>query len=120
VQTVTVGELIREHGAPRYCKIDIEGADLSVIRSLPVPLSIVSFEHLPHRLDATIESLAALGKLAAYEYNYFIRESHRFRLPHAVAAEELLRALQTIAGRGWSCDVFAFKQEGESAKRAAA
>ena len=52
VAIATIGELIREYGAPRYCKIDIEGLDLAVIRSLPMPLGIVSFEHLP--LNSTL------------------------------------------------------------------
>jgi FkbM family methyltransferase len=110
VATVTIGELISQYGAPRYCKIDIEGADLAVIRSLPIPLSVVSFEHLPHRFDATTASLAALAKLANYRYNYFIRESHRFRLQDVASAEELLRELRGGAARRWSCDVFAFRQ----------
>jgi FkbM family methyltransferase len=112
VRTTTIGELIREHGEPRYCKIDIEGADLAVIRSLTAPIAIVSFEHLPHRFDATAASLTALGRLAEYRYNYFVRESHRFRMPEPAAAEELLRELRSIADRAWSCDVFAFRQGG--------
>lgn len=110
VETTTIGELISEYGAPRYCKIDIEGLDLAVIRSMPIPISIVSFEHLPHRLDATTASLAALGDLADYRYNYFMRESHRFRVPAPVSAENLLRELRGIADRGLACDVFAFRQ----------
>jgi FkbM family methyltransferase len=110
VETATIGELIREYGVPRYCKIDIEGSDLAVIRSMPIPISIVSFEHLPHRFDATMASLAALGDLADYRYNYFIRESHRFRVPAPVSAENLLRELRRIADRSWACDVFAFRQ----------
>ena len=42
-----------------------------MIRSLPMPLRIVSFEHLPHQLGATAASLAALGALANYRYNFF-------------------------------------------------
>jgi FkbM family methyltransferase len=110
VDTVTIGELIRQYGEPRYCKIDVEGADLAVIRSLPIPIDVVSFEHLPHRFDATEESLDALGRLANYRFNYFIRESHRFRLAVPVSARDLLRALRDIADRGWSCDVFAFRK----------
>jgi FkbM family methyltransferase len=109
VRTTTIGELIREYGEPRYCKIDVEGSDLAVIRSMPIPISIVSFEHLPHRFDATAMSLAALSELADYRYNYFVRESHRFRIPMPVSAEDLLLELRGIAGRGWACDVFAFR-----------
>jgi FkbM family methyltransferase len=112
VATTTLGELIREYGEPRYCKIDIEGSDLAVIRSMPMAIGVVSFEHLPHRFDATAACVAALGERADYRYNYFIRESHRFRLPAPVAAELLLRELRGIAARGWSCDVFAFRQVG--------
>jgi len=111
VAIATIGELIREYGEPRYCKIDIEGLDLAVIRSLPMPLRIVSFEHLPHQLGATAASLAALGALANYRYNFFTRESHRFRVPAPVSAEDLLRELRGIDDRGWSCDVFAFRQD---------
>jgi FkbM family methyltransferase len=110
VETTTIGELVREHGTPRYCKIDVEGADLAVIRSLPQALAIVSFEHLPHRFEATAESMTALAKLADYRYNYFVRESHRFRLPAPTTGDALLAELRKIAARGWSCDVFAFRQ----------
>lgn len=110
VETTTIGELIREYGVPRYCKIDIEGFDLAVIRSMPIPISIVSFEHLPHRFDDTAASLAALGQLADYRYNFFVRESHRFRALAPLSSQELLRELRGIAGRGWACDVFAFRQ----------
>ena len=110
VTTTTIGELIETYGKPRYCKIDIEGADASVIASLRVPIDAVSFEHLPNRLDTTSASLAALGALGDYRYNYFVRESHRFRMSEPVAAPELLRELHGISGRGWSCDVFAFRR----------
>ena len=110
VRTTTVGELIDEHGAPRYLKIDIEGSDLDVIRSLPTPIDIVSFEHLPRRMDSTAASLLALAALADYRYNYFVRESHRFRAPAPVTPEILLEELRRLDHRGWSCDVYAFRR----------
>lgn len=111
VATTTVGALIDEFGQPRYCKIDIEGAEVEAIRSLRVPIDIVSFEHLPHRFDATAASLVGLGDLADYRYNYFVRESHRFVASAPLSSEDLLRQLRGIADHGWSCDVFAFKRD---------
>jgi hypothetical protein len=110
VATVTIGELIAGYGEPRYCKIDVEGMDLAVVRSLPRALAVVSFEHLPHRFDATAGALAALGELGDYRYNFFARESHRFRIAAPVPADALLRELRGIAAAGASCDVFAFRQ----------
>ena len=110
VATTTIGELIETYGTPRYCKIDIEGVDAAVVCSLRVPIDVVSFEHLPHRFDATAASLAALGALGDYRYNYFVRESHRFRMPEPVPARELLRELRGPSHRGWSCDVFALRR----------
>jgi FkbM family methyltransferase len=109
VTTTTIGDLIETYGKPRYCKIDIEGADAAVIGSLRVPIDAVSFEHLPHRFDATSASVAALGALSDYRYNYFVRETHRFRMAEPVAAPQLLRELHGSSKRGCSCDVFGFR-----------
>jgi FkbM family methyltransferase len=111
VETTTIGRLIDQYGLPRYCKLDIEGAEVAVIRSLQVPIDIVSFEHLPHRFDATAASLARLSELADYRYNFFVRESHRFVASTQLSADDLLRQLRRTADHGWSCDVFAFRRD---------
>jgi FkbM family methyltransferase len=110
VATTTIAALIDEFGLPRYCKIDIEGAEAAVIRSLQVPIEIVSFEHLPHRFDATAAIVARLSELADYRYNFFGRESHRFIASTFLSADGLFDRLRAMAHRGWSCDVFAFKR----------
>jgi FkbM family methyltransferase len=110
VAAVTLGDLIAKHGAPNYLKLDIEGADVEVLKTLTEPLDAVSFEHVP-RLDThTTEAIAILEKLARYRFNYFPRETHRFRLARAVTGAELDEILGEPAARRWSSDVFAFKQ----------
>ena len=111
VETITVNDMIAAHGVPRYCKIDIEGVDLAVIESLREPIEIVSFEHLPHQIDITEQALAALGQLADYRFNYFLRESHKFPSPSLLDAGELLRALRGPKSHGGSSDVFAFRRK---------
>jgi hypothetical protein len=89
-------------------KLDIEGADVEVLKTLPQPLSVISFEHVPRLHAETADAIAILEKLARYRFNYFPRETHRFRLPSAVGGDELLEALREPSAQKWSSDVFAF------------
>lgn len=108
VAAVTLSELIAKHGAPKYLKLDIEGVDVDVLRTLTQPLDVVSFEHVPRLAAQTAEAVAILAKLAPYRFNYFPRETHRFALPGAVGGDELIAALREPSARKWSSDVFAF------------
>ena len=111
VAAVTLGDLIAKHGIPKYLKLDIEGADLAVLETLAQPLNVISFEHVPHLHAQTAAAVAILEKLAPYRFNYFPRETHRFRLASAVSGAELLEALREPSARKWSADVFAFRYE---------
>lgn len=109
VATATLANLIDEHGVPRYCKLDIEGTDLAVLRSLSQPIAIVSFEHLPPLLADTIAAVEALSNLADYRFNFFRRESHRFEFDAAVSGAALIDALQRATAARSGSDVFAFR-----------
>jgi hypothetical protein len=106
---VTLADLIAKHGVPKYLKLDIEGVDVEVLKTLPEPLDVISFEHVPHLAAQTAEAVALLAKLAPYRFNYFLRETHRFALANAVGGEELLAVLREPSARRWSSDVFAFR-----------
>jgi FkbM family methyltransferase len=109
VAAVTLGDLIAKYGAPKYLKLDIEGADVEALATLRRPVDVVSFEHVPHLAAQTAEAVAILAQLAPYRFNYFPRESHRFRLASAVGGEALLAELNEPSARKWSSDVFAFR-----------
>lgn len=66
VPLTTLDLLIEEFGFPTYCKIDVEGYELNVLKGLTRPISLVSLEyHLIQRdLDKTFECLNYLDKLA--------------------------------------------------------
>jgi FkbM family methyltransferase len=67
VESRPLGELMKEHGVPRYCKIDIEGSDLDALKSmrgnteLPQFVSIESEKHDWSRLVEEFESFSDLG-----------------------------------------------------------
>ena len=110
VRTITIEQLIEKYGVPRYCKIDIEGLDVAVLKSLSHPIAVVSFEHLPSLFEKTVEAIEILEKLAPYRFNFFAKEAHVFRLANAVRGPELLDALTDAAGSRSSCDIFALAE----------
>jgi FkbM family methyltransferase len=109
VAAVTLADLIAKHGVPKYLKLDIEGTDVEVLETLPQPLAVISFEHVPHLAAQTAEAIAILAKHASYRFNYFLRETHRFRLSTLVGGDEVLEALREPSAQKWSSDVFAFR-----------
>ena len=109
VEAQTLSGLIEQHGVPRYCKLDIEGMDVVVLRALEQPIEIISFEHLPGLITDTAEAVAALSDLAEYRFNHFPRESHLFQLAKPVAGDELIDSLQASAAARSASDVFAFR-----------
>jgi FkbM family methyltransferase len=62
VGTVTVRELIRRHGKPKYLKVDIEGADKECVMSLTTETApkYLSFE-AHHEIEEMIEYAASIG-----------------------------------------------------------
>ena len=109
VETRSLDDLIEEHGVPRYCKLDIEGMDVVVLRTLSQPIEVISFEHLPGMIADTVEAVAALHDLAEYRFNHFPRESHVFQLAEPVAGDALIESLQASAAVRSASDVFAFR-----------
>ena len=43
VKAMTLNDVMKEHGVPRYCKIDIEGSDLDALKSLTQNLELPQF-----------------------------------------------------------------------------
>jgi FkbM family methyltransferase len=65
VETTTLGSLMEAYGVPRYIKIDVEGHEPRVLRGLPRPVPVVSFEaNLPEFCPEAEECVEILGLLS--------------------------------------------------------
>ena len=100
-------ELIQEHGAPTFCKIDVEGFDLEVLTGLTQPLQALSFEYVPPALDLALACVERIDQLARYEFNWSAGESMRLHWPQWVDSRTLTAYLRTLPSQGNPGDVYA-------------
>ncbi|HEU0214982.1 MAG TPA: FkbM family methyltransferase [Jiangellaceae bacterium] len=111
VEVATLDDLIAIHGEPAFCKVDVEGFEVDVLKGLSRPLRALSFEYLPPAHDAALASLdlvAALGAAAGgYVYNYSPIETMRFASERWLDAADLVKLLERFRPLGRSGDVYA-------------
>lgn len=105
VQVTTLDTLLAEYGVPAFCKIDVEGFELEVLRGLSQPIPALSFEYIPASIDVALGCIARLEQLDAYEYNHSPGETHQLQLDRWLDAGQMAAVLQAIT-RG-SGDVYA-------------
>jgi FkbM family methyltransferase len=107
VEVTTLDELVATHGAPAFCKIDVEGFEADVLRGLSTPLRALSFEYLPMAHDAALAVLALVEERGDYRYNYSPIETMRWASDRWLDAAELVALLERYRPRGRSGDVYA-------------
>lgn len=112
VPVTTLDQLIAAHGLPAFCKIDVEGHELEVLRGLTQPIRALSFEYLPGCMDAARACVARLATLGHYEFNHSVGESHQWPSNIWLDADEYLARFGVLidVNRG-SGDIYARLRE---------
>jgi FkbM family methyltransferase len=111
VRTVTADDLIAEYGEPAFVKIDVEGAEPTVLGGLSRPVRALSFEYLPGAIGEVEACAARLASLAgagpAYEFNWSVGESYVLASAEWLDARALVSALASLGPDARSGDVYA-------------
>ncbi|MBP6183495.1 MAG: FkbM family methyltransferase [Saprospiraceae bacterium] len=112
VEIQTLEDLIKRHGVPTYCKIDVEGLELQVLNGLQTAIPHLSFEFINPGLEDVSECLTRINQLGNYSFNYSLREQHNFQLPKYVDSKMLIKSLCNLGQKVISGDIYA-KQGGD-------
>ncbi|MBW3600372.1 MAG: FkbM family methyltransferase [Planctomycetes bacterium] len=94
VPVVTLDQAIQHFGRPFYCKIDVEGWELEVLRGLSQSLPLISFEfHLNERdIQKTVACLERLRQFGRSHVNITAAEASTFHLNEWTPLEKFLES----------------------------
>jgi len=107
VNVTTLDDLIGRYGEPVFCKIDVEGYELEVLRGLSRPLRALSFEYIPAARTMAVDCIERLQQLGDYEFNWSISEQHRWQTSQWVDCRVLLAWLESLPLNSDSGDIYA-------------
>ena len=100
VATTTLDELIREYGRPAFCKIDVEGFELSVLKGLSHSVTCVCFEFTPEYLEPALACVDHLAGLGPAVFNFSPGETFAFEHSPWLSPERMKEELRQLSARG--------------------
>lgn len=92
VPVVTLDSLIEKYGIPKFCKIDVEGFELNVLKGLHHQIPTLSFEYcVPEMQENMYQCLLQLHRISpAGTFNYSMEETMKLALNEWVNFDEFL------------------------------
>jgi len=106
VPVTTLDALIARHGAPDFCKIDIEGSELAALEGLSTPLPLLSFEYIPATREMALACIQRLQSLGDYRYNWSVGEEQQLISAVWLGAEETAARLAAMGVNERSGDLY--------------
>jgi FkbM family methyltransferase len=107
VPVTTLDALIAKYGRPAFCKIDVEGFELDVLRGLSTSIPALSFEYIPAALDVALGCVDRLQQLGSYRYSYALGETQRLQAEPWLTADEIRHFLRQRTVQEHSGDIYA-------------
>jgi len=68
IKTTTISEMIKKYGKPGYIKIDVEGKELSVLKSFEEKIDLLSFEYIAELIDSNIACLERCSEIGYFDF----------------------------------------------------
>ena len=107
VSLTTLDELIKAHGLPHYCKIDVEGHEKEVLSGLSSIIPIISFEFLFPFKEKSIACILQISKLSPNAvYNYSLFEFFELENEEWLDAKSFISYLSGLSKSHLTGDIF--------------
>ena len=107
VTVVTLDDLIRAHGMPSFCKIDVEGYEAEVLAGLSAAIPALSVEFVAGQLEVAVACVRRLRQLGRYRVNVVLGERRTFAFDTWTDTNAVEAWLMAGAGGAASGDLYA-------------
>jgi FkbM family methyltransferase len=109
VSACTLDQLIEHYGMPYFCKIDVEGHEIQVLRGLSKPISYISFEFASEFVQDALICMQLLSAVdTRYRFNIAYGDDPRWILSEPTDAETIVTMIKSVPlqARLWG-DIYA-------------
>lgn len=110
VKTTTLDSLFEAFGTPDFLKLDCEGHDHVILKTLNQPVQLIEFEFLERFKNEAVDSVEHLTSLASYTFNFSPYESGKWAFNEWKGSEEFCIWLLQNATVFIHGNIFAEKQ----------
>jgi len=107
VPVTTLDTLIRTYGLPKFCKIDVEGFELPVLKGLSKPIHLISFEFHREFFDDSRKCITHLSTLGPAKFNCVLGESMKLLFKKWVTQNELCERIAKLDDKLLWGDIYA-------------
>lgn len=106
VSIKTLDQLIADYGIPVFCKIDVEGFELDVLKGLSQPLPLISFEYNAKLKDLALECINTLSEFGSLSYNFSPYESMIFSFESWQNESDFTAFIRTLPNEIQTGDIY--------------
>jgi len=107
VEMSTLDELISIHGTPKYCKIDVEGFEISVLEGLSQKIPNISFEFTVEFINNARRCVEHLARLGFTRFNVILGENKHLEFSEWLSPSDLFEHIATLQAVQLWGDIYA-------------
>lgn len=97
IDVITLDSLIKKYGIPDFCKIDVEGHELEVLKGLTKSIKYISFEFtIPEFREKVIECINLLSNLGDFLCNFSDGEKLELNLTEWLSKEDFIEFFKNL------------------------
>jgi FkbM family methyltransferase len=95
IKVLTLDQLIEKYGVPGFCKIDVEGYELNVLKGLNKSIPAISFEFSSKQLEKAKDCMLRLSNIdRRYKFNVCFGEPYALHFDSWVEKEKVLAEIE--------------------------